>query len=212
MMMNIEQIVGLVVATVILGLSPGPAVFATIARAIKIPFLQTTLFIAGIVIADFVFAGLAMMGGALVVSQNFLLFQIIKCAGGGYLFYLGLSALVATFRSISISGGNTLFNDVVPESGFKLFISGFLLTASNPKDLLFFVSFLPAFVDLERIDIPTFILAATLISLSFIVTLTFYALIARRASSLLSGYGAALWLDRIAGVMLIAVGLIVLFF
>lgn len=204
--------VGLVIATVILGLSPGPAVFATIARAIKIPFSQTVLFIAGIVCADFVFASLAMVGGALLVAQNVLLFQIIKCSGGGYLFYLGVLTLVASLKRHSENGDGQSFLNIVPESGIKLFVSGFLLTASNPKDLLFFVSFLPAFIDLQKIDVMTFLLAATLISVSFIVTLTFYAVLAQRASVFLSVPSASLWLDRAAGVLLIVVGLMVLFF
>lgn len=209
MILDAEHIAGLVVATAILGLSPGPAVFATLARAIRLRFRQTAFFIAGIVLADFVFALLAMLGLAILVSQHQFAFMILKCFGGGYLLYLGMMAIAATFRA---GGGGGMFQPDIPdERRFPLFLSGFLLTASNPKDLLFFISFLPAFIDLNRAGALDLSLAAFLIAVTFTGTLTFYALIARRASSYLTDYAAAHWLDRVAGALLIGVGLLVLF-
>ena len=208
MIMNAEHIVGLVVATAILGLSPGPAVFATLARALRLSLSRTAFFIAGIVLADFVFAMLAMLGLAVLVSKYHLAFMILSCFGGGYLLYLGMMAIAASFRG----GGGGMFQQEVPdERRFPLLCSGFLLTASNPKDLLFFISFLPAFIDLSRAGAADVALAAFLIMVTFTGTLTFYALIARRASTYLETYAIGHWLDRLAGVLLIVVGLLVLF-
>jgi len=204
MTFGIENAIALMIATAILGLSPGPAVFATVARSINLPFKRTAFFIAGIVFGDFVFAMMAMGGLAVLVSQHQTLFQILRCVGGGYLLYLGMMALVskATVKEIQ---------SVAPESRLKLMTSGFLLTAGNPKDLLFFVSFLPAFIDLKTAGAEQMAMAAAVIVVTFVATLSFYAALISVVGKWLRNPKTLFWLERMAGVILIAVGLIVLF-
>ncbi len=199
----VQALIGLVIATAILGLSPGPAVFATIARAINLGLGRTYLFIAGIVVADFVFALLAMLGLATLISQYEPAFIALKLGGGLYLIYLGYKA----WRS---SAATRQLASAEPEKGWKIFLSGFLLTASNPKDLLFFVSFLPAFVDLKQITPETLILPAILIVLTFIGTLSVYALGAFKVREWLKNEKSVLWLNRLAAVTMTLVGVAVL--
>lgn len=204
MTFGIENAIALMVATAVLGLSPGPAVFATVARSISLPFKKTAFFIVGIVFGDFVFAMLAMAGLAVLVSQHQFLFQILRCVGGGYLVYLGLAALAsrAIVKDLQV---------VEPESRLKLLTSGFLLTAGNPKDLLFFVSFLPAFIDLKTAGLGQMGIAAGLIVVTFIATLSFYAALVSVAGKWLREPRTIFWLDKMAGGILIIVGLVVLF-
>jgi threonine/homoserine/homoserine lactone efflux protein len=203
MTIDVQAMIGLVIATAILGLSPGPAVFATIARAINLGLGRTYLFIAGIVVADFVFALLAMLGLATLISQYEPAFIALKIGGGLYLIYLGYKA----WRS---SAATRQQASAAPEKGWKIFLSGFLLTASNPKDLLFFVSFLPAFVDLKQITPETLILPAILIVLTFIGTLSVYALGAFKVREWLKNEKSVLWLNRLAAVTMTLVGVAVL--
>ncbi len=202
-MTDMTAMLGLVTATALLGLSPGPAVFATIARAINLGLGRTYLFIAGIVAADFVFALLAMLGLAALVSQYKPAFIALKIAGGLYLLYLGWKA----WRSAGLARKD---QDVAPEQGWKLFMSGFLLTASNPKDLLFFVSFLPAFVNLENPSVGSLVIPAVLIVLTFIATLSVYALGAYKVRVWLKNERSVFWLNRVAAVTMAAVGVAVL--
>ena len=203
MAIDVEAMIGLVIATAILGISPGPAVFATLARAINLGLGKTYLFIAGIVVADFVFALLALLGLATLISQYEPAFIALKIGGGLYLVYLGYKAWRA---SAALRQQETASS----EKGWKIFLSGFLLTASNPKDLLFFVSFLPAFVDLKRITPETLILPAALIVLTFIGTLSVYALGAYKVRELLKNEKSLLWLNRLAAVTMTLVGVAIL--
>lgn len=205
MSIDVEHAIGLVVATAVLGLSPGPAVFATLARAMCLPFKRVFIFISGIVLADFIFAMLAMCGVALLVSQHAEYFLILKYGGGLYLLYLGGRSLLSKASAKNIQ-------KMKEENGWKLFTSGFLLTAGNPKDLLFFVSFLPAFIDLETADTQQMAIAAALIVITFIATLSFYAGLVSWAGKLLQNPRIISWLDNIAGLILIGVGLMVIFF
>ncbi len=205
MSLDFQSSIALVAATAVLGLSPGPAVFATLARSICLPLRMTFIFILGIVFADFVFAMLAMGGLALLVSQHAEYFMMLKYAGAAYLFYLGVRAI---FSKSSVRD----IEKIEGESPRKLFMSGFLLTAGNPKDLLFFVSFLPAFIDLKNADALQMAIAAALIVVTFIATLSFYAGLVSWARQWLKSPIIMAWLDKIAGFILILVGLAIIFF
>ncbi|HAJ89858.1 MAG TPA: hypothetical protein DCM27_02405 [Rhodospirillaceae bacterium] len=205
MVFTFEQAIGLVIATAILGLSPGPAVFATVARSLSHPFRITLFFIMGIVLGDLIFAMIAMGGFAFLVAQHEIYFLILKWLGGAYLIYLGGKTLLSPSSVKHIQTVET-------EGKWKLVVSGFLLTAGNPKDLLFFVSFLPAFIDLKTAGLTDMLLAAILIVITFIATLCFYAGLVTIAGNWLNNPKAVLWLDRMAGIILVIVGLMVLLF
>ncbi|MGH1403841.1 MAG: LysE family translocator [Alphaproteobacteria bacterium] len=197
-----SSLIALFIATLMLGLSPGPAMFATIGRALSQDLKTTYIFIFGIISGDLFFALLAMMGLAAIAAHYTLLFLIIKLIGGWYLIYLGIKnwkkAKTKTLESAS------------KETGGKLFISGFLLTASNPKDLIFFISFIPAFMDLENAGIIEIVSAALIIAITFLITLSIYALSANRMKVIFSNEKTMTHLNRVAGLILIGVGLLVL--
>ncbi|MCB1650876.1 MAG: LysE family translocator [Alphaproteobacteria bacterium] len=196
--------IALAIATVLLGLSPGPAVFATISRALALGLRPTYLFILGITLGDLCFSLLAMFGLAALAATYTGLFWGLKIIGGGYLVYLGMQNLrIAKKPDFSLS---------FKEKGWKLVTSGFLLTASNPKDLLFFVGFLPLFVDLEHPNIANIIIASCVIVASFLGTLSFYAILANSARQWFKSERAIHMLHIAAGILMIGAGAAVIFF
>lgn len=201
--MQTANLLQLSLATIILGLSPGPAVFATLARALQLGLRPTFIFIAGIVAGDFVFVLVTLLGLAALAAAFTPLFVMLRVAGGLYLIYLGLRA----WRSASRMDLATAH----PQPPAALFLSGFMLTASNPKDLLFFLTFLPAFVDPLTASARDMTLAALTITLSFIFTLSLYALGAEAIRRRIANTPALLkHLNRAAAVLLIGVGALLL--
>jgi threonine/homoserine/homoserine lactone efflux protein len=202
---SLESITALALATVILGISPGPAVFATVGRSLSLGLNQTYMFITGIILGDILFSLLAMGGLAALATNYAPVFIALKIFGGGYLIYLGIQSL-ADSKHAELSLNCT-------EKGLGLVASGFLLTASNPKDLLFFVGFLPLFMDMKTVSVGQMILASGVIAITFSVTLSFYAIVANYVRvSFKSGDAAVLWLHRIAGFLMMGVGVGVIFF
>lgn len=202
--MSLESVTALALATVILGLSPGPAVFATIGRSLSLRLGQTYLFITGIILGDIFFSLLAMSGLSALAIHYAPVFVALKIIGGGYLIYLGIQSLADTkYSELSMN---------FTEKGSCLVASGFLLTASNPKDLLFFVGFLPLFIDLKISSVGQMMLASGVIALAFTVTLSFYVLVASYARALFKSGDTVLWLHRITGILMIGVGVSVIFF
>jgi threonine/homoserine/homoserine lactone efflux protein len=86
-----------------------------------------------------------------------------------------------------------------------------MLTASNPKDLLFFVGFLPVFLDLQDPDPFEIFIASIVIVISFLATLSFYAVLASHARQWFKSKKSIIFLHRIAGTLMIGAGLFVIF-
>jgi threonine/homoserine/homoserine lactone efflux protein len=198
-----NSMAGLFVATVVLGLSPGPAVFATVGRSLGTNIRSVGLFISGIVLGDLLFSMIAMLGLAGLAAAYAPLFATLKIAGGGYLVWLGAQSLRRSGRP-----GLKLEYD---ERGWQPVASGLMLTASNPKDLLFFVGFLPAFVNLKTPHWSEMIAASCVIVVAFLMTLSLYALAASRAREAFRNEKSIRALHAVAGLLMIGAGLFVVF-
>ena len=208
-MTDILNIPGLALATFILGISPGPAVFATLSVALSHSRQAVILFITGILMGDILFASLAMIGLGTIADHIPTLLLLIRIMGGFYLIYLGIRAWPQKQMLESVNDNMPV--QTIPLASPHMFLAGFILTASNPKDLLFFVTFLPAFIDLKSATLPDMMMAAALIVITFIGTLSVYAGLGSVTGVWLRTPKTVLWLDRVAGGILILAGLMVLF-
>jgi len=128
-------------AALLLLVIPGPAVLYIIARSAaqgtKAGLISTLGIHAGTLVH--VAAAVAGLSALLVASSR--AFTIVKLAGAAYLFYLGISAL----RSRHKTTESTLVDqDRTPR---RLFLDGAVLNVLNPKTAVFFLAFVPQFVD-----------------------------------------------------------------
>ena len=115
-----------------------------------------------------------------MLTHSAFLFQIIKIAGGLYLLYLGFKLLKAGFKPTELSYEN---NKV---SKKKLFINTYLVTALNPKGIIFFVSFLPQFINTSaNVTYQLWTLAITFVILATL-NATLYAVFASKAKQVLT--------------------------
>ena len=119
---------------------PGPATLLTIARATG---SGTTVGIAtgaGIAAGDMIHTLLAIVGISALIAASATLFTLIKLLGAGYLLYLGIRAILERTPSL-IPGG------AVPISAKRAFRQAISAEVLNPKTALFFLAFLPQFVN-----------------------------------------------------------------
>ncbi|WP_153101431.1 LysE family translocator [Paraburkholderia hayleyella] len=145
---------------------------------------------------------LAALGVAALLRAAPLAFQAIKLAGGAYLVWIGLKALR--------SHGLATAHQRPPQPLMSIFRQSVLGNMMNPKVTLFFVVFLPQFVDphgaqgitLQMLELGALFMLQTLIVFSLIgVGAGMIGSWLRRRPR------AGLWLDRLAGVTFIALGL-----
>jgi threonine/homoserine/homoserine lactone efflux protein len=132
-----------VVASVVLLLTPGPAVLFIVARSIEQGRAAGLVSVLGIHLGTIVHIFAAAIGlSALLVSSAFA-FSIVKYFGAAYLIWIG----IRTFMAKDADGEAPL---VPAEPLRRVFRDGFLVNLFNPKTAIFFLAFLPQFVDPSR--------------------------------------------------------------
>jgi len=141
---------------IVLALFPGPGVLIVVSRTLNLGLKQGLITVMGILAGDFIFILLAVFSLSALASFMGNLFIIIKYLGAAYLIWIGIKIL---FFSDSGSHRQNRKSD----SGS--FLSGLITTLGNPKAILSYASFLPAFLDLKALvalDIAIIFLNATL--------------------------------------------------
>lgn len=119
----------------------------------------------GVFLGDAILMFCAFIGVASLIQASPVLFTVIKYAGAAYLFYLGSKILYSTLLKKETTNAEEI--KLSQESSFKKAV---LLSITNPKAILFFVSFFVQFVDPNYANtaIPFLILASILEFFSFI--------------------------------------------
>ena len=141
MMFDIDNFYLFLTVSILINLSPGPDMIYTAARSLS----QGTR--AGIFSALGIFAGClfhttaAVFGLSKIIEESVLLFSIIKYAGAAYLIYLGIRSFLSRKKTKNeIESLPTL-------TSRKIFFQGMMTNILNPKVAIFFLSFLPQFID-----------------------------------------------------------------
>ena len=188
--------IGVAAATVLL---PGPAVMLTLNNAMQRGLIKTLAGVLGVALAILLVAIISATSLGIVLATSAFAFNLIKIAGAVYLIYLG----VKMFRS-------KVKTDVQVEeqqsSLFRCFIEGFLVSISNPKAVIFFMSIFPQFINLNEAYVPQFILLAVTFSCLVIVIHTIYAFCATYAKSKLSSQKGGTILNKVSGGVFVGFG------
>ena len=177
--MNIELWLGFVVASSIMLAIPGPTVLIVISYALTHGKRANLPLLLAVILGTTVAVSGSLLGlGALLTASAFW-FTVVKIIGGVYLLYLGISML----RSGALP---TESNPPVHlDSRWKLFANTFFATALNPKNLMFFVAFIPQFINTNSSTATQlWVLAITFITLATVIVSS-YAIFASRALSYL---------------------------
>ncbi|AYQ56686.1 Lysine exporter protein [Bathymodiolus thermophilus thioautotrophic gill symbiont] len=143
--MTIFNILSLAGAMFLLAIIPGTGVFITISRALASGFKNASLVVAGIVLGDLVFLLLAIYGLSTMAEILGELFVVVKYLGGVCLIWMGYKIWIERQKNINLEG--------VAELSWKSnFFSGLAITFGNPKVILFYLGFLPTFVNLRALS------------------------------------------------------------
>jgi threonine/homoserine/homoserine lactone efflux protein len=154
-------------------------------------------------------SGLVVHAIALAVGLSALLvasataFGVVKLAGAAYLVFLGVQSLRQARRTRAATNGTV--PDLAPKRG-NPYLQGLISTVLNPKPALFFVSYLPQFVDRHGpVTLQVSLLAAIHILIG-LVWLTTYASLVSRAHAALTRPRIKAALEQVTGAVLIALG------
>jgi threonine/homoserine/homoserine lactone efflux protein len=188
-------------AMALLAAVPSISVLAVTARAASGGFAHGALTALGIVVADLLFIVLAIFGLVLLAETLGELFVLVRWLGAAWLVLLG----ILLWRAGPPAGSGAV---APPQSWLASFLAGLLLTLGDQKAILFYLGFLPAFVDLTALTLADagLVCAAAILSVGGVKLA--YAAVAARAGRL-AGARLGGWLNRLGAVVLVTAGLAV---
>ncbi len=135
-------------ASLLLIAVPGPSVLFVIGRTLALGRRGGLLCVLGNASGELVQIAAVALGVGVVLAQSVVLFSVVKFAGAAYLVYLGIQAIRHRGR------GPTAADPTRPASTVRILREGFIVGATNPKSIVFFVAVLPQFVDYRAGGIP----------------------------------------------------------
>ena len=166
------SLLGFVAAALVVLLLPGPGVLYIVARSVGQGYRAGLASVLGLSAGALVHVVAATAGLSTILIASATAFGVVKALGAGYLIYLGLRTLFAVRPAISIESST-------PLSLHRLLTDGVVISVFNPKIAVFFLAFLPQFVDPGAGPVPrqVFLLGLIYVALA-LITDSAYALLA----------------------------------
>ena len=132
-----------VIAALVLLVTPGPAVLYIVARSVEQGRTAGLVSTLGIHVGTLAHVAAAALGISALLVSSALAFGVVKYLGAAYLVYLGV-------RKLTARGSRDELRVLPPQPLRRIFLQGVVVNVLNPKTALFFLAFLPQFVDVGR--------------------------------------------------------------
>jgi threonine/homoserine/homoserine lactone efflux protein len=199
--MSITLWLTFVTASIILLIIPGPTILTVISYSVSHGRRANIPLVAAVALGDSTALVLSLLGLGTLLKASATAFIIVKSIGGLYLIYLGWKMLNA-----AASNGETI-TETKPTSRWRLFFNTYLVTALNPKGIIFFIAFLPQFISADAPLTPQlWLLSITFVALAAL-NATLYAIFANTARQLLATPRAQKRFNFVGGSLLSAAGI-----
>ena len=199
--MDFLTLLSLMIATFVYAISPGPGLFAVLAISTRFGPIPAIWVSIGHTVGDIIYVALAMLAlNALadLINESML---YVKILGASYLIFIGYQQ----FRSKGIS-----FEPSSKKSSvIKLLIAGFVVGVTNPKTIIFYLSFLPIFIDLNNLTLNTEVQVIVAIGLTVFFVLSLANILGVRLSSYIENPDSIRRINQVTGVTMILVGVFV---
>src|SRR5882762_11286018 len=143
MLIGHSSLILFITGAVILLVVPGPAVTYVVSRSVGHGRAAGLVSVMGIVAGPLCHVVAAALGISALLTSSAVAFQIVKYLGAAYLVYLGI-------KTLRRNDGQLLDADAAETRLIRIFGQGLLVNLLNPKTALFFLAFLPQFVDPTR--------------------------------------------------------------
>jgi len=194
-------------ATAVLLVIPGPTILTVISYSLSHGRRANAALVAGVALGDSTALVLSLVGLGAVLAASAMLFTAVKWAGGLYLVYLGVRMLRGGAVDLPAAGEAP----TRLESHRRVFLNTWLVTALNPKGIIFFIAFLPQFLRPgPDVAAQLWVLAVTFVVLATI-NAALYAVFAASARKFLSTPRALRGFNLAGGSLLTAAGVWALF-
>lgn len=200
--MSIDLWLAFVAASTVLLLVPGPTVTLIVAYALSYGRAAALPLVPGVALGNFLAMTASLMGLGAVLAASATVFAALKWIGAAYLLYLAVQLWRADPTLAGLAARATATTTT------SIFWHAFVVTALNPKTIVFFVAFVPQFVDPGRAFTPqAAIMVVTFVTLSIVNDGT-YALLAAIAHARIARPTTLRFINRLGACALAGAALI----
>jgi threonine/homoserine/homoserine lactone efflux protein len=201
-MLELSKLPLFLLAALVLLLTPGPAVLYIVARSVDQGRLAGLVSVLSIEVGNFFHVLAATFGLSALLMSSALAFSVVKYLGAAYLIYLGLRKLFTREELHQAAS-------IQRQSLRRVFSQGVVVATLNPKTALFFLAFLPQFVDRSRgsVALQMLVLGCIFVMMA-IISDSLYALLADTLGHWLKGTRSIWRVERyLAGSVYLVLGL-----
>ena len=199
--MPFELWLAFVAATAILLVIPGPTILTVIGYSMSHGRRANVPLVAAVALGDSTALAVSLLGLGALLAASALWFTVVKWVGGLYLLYLAIKMFRAGLLPTDTPAAAVL------DSRWRLFLNTYLVTALNPKGIVFFVAFLPQFISPDApVTRQLWVMGVTFVLMAAI-NATLYAVFAASAHRFLSSPGAQRRFNVAGGSLLGAAGI-----
>ncbi len=188
------------IAALVLAITPGPGIAYVVARTAAGGRAEGLASCLGTAVGGMLHVLAAATGLSLVVAQSAVAFTVVKYVGAVYLVYLGVRLLLQKDRDVpSVS--------VQAQGPRRALLEGIVVEVLNVKTALFFLAFLPQFVQAAQPVVPQLVLLGTIcVVLNTLVDVVAVLSSARLLASRTARAARERLLRRISGTTMVALG------
>ena len=181
-------------------LIPGPTILLVISYSLIRGRQAVFALLLGVGLGDVVAMLLSFIGVGLLLQTVSIVFQFFKWIGAAYLIWLGIRMWRSESESLELT------ETIDTEVWHAIMANAFVITALNPKSIVFFLAFLPQFIDSEKSFITqSLILGSTFLGLALLSVLL-YSLLSSLVGQHMRLPLIHRWANRIGGILLIGAG------
>lgn len=202
--MPFENWIAFVAASIVMLAIPGPTILLVISYALGHGRKAGTATVAGVALGDFTAMTASMLGLGALLATSAALFTVLKWVGAAYLIYLGIKLWRAP-----VVGAQSSDADVTgKERPLRIFLHTYVVTALNPKSIVFFVAFLPQFLVPTLPWLPQMVIFEVTFLVLATINAALYGLLASAARNTIRKPSVQKVVNRTGGSLLIGAGLL----
>lgn len=187
-------------ASAILVVIPGPTALTLVSYSVSHGRGNSALLVLAVMCGDSTALTLSLLGLGALLATSALWFEVVKWIGGLYLIYIGI------MLARSGRGSAPQTSAVAPGTRRRLFANTYLVTAFNPKGIMFFIAFLPQFVSPGAPAVPQLWLLSVTFVIVAATSASLYTLFAASIRRVLSAPRAQGYFNLAGGSLLTVAG------
>lgn len=201
-MVSLSLIGAFIPTAFFVSITPGMCMTLALTLGMTIGLRRTLWMMMGELVGVGIVVVASALGVAAVMLQYPAIFAVFKYIGGAYLAWLGIQLWLSRGR-MAISSEVAGVKTATP---YGLMTQGFVTAIANPKGWAFMISLLPPFISLEHAIAPQLSVLVVIILMTELICMTLYATGGRSLRKFLEKSGNVRILNRIAGTLMVAVG------